>query len=115
MARVRNTTQGTLLGDSVDVARTKGARTRGLLGRRRLSRGEGMWIVPCGSIHTLFMQFAIDVLYLDREQRVVRMEPALRPWNFSWGPVGAQSVLELPAGVIRATGTQTGDRLAIEE
>jgi len=86
----------------------------GLLGRRHLAGDEGLLVTPCTSIHTMFMRFPIDVLYLDREQTVVKAVRALRPFRFSaCFRGGGHSVLELPVGAIEASGTQTGDRLAL--
>jgi uncharacterized protein len=83
----------------------------GLLGRSGLAAGEGLHILPCKSVHCWFMRFPIDVIYLDREQRVVKTVPTLRPFRFSWGGRGAHSVLELPAGAIAATDTSIGDQV----
>jgi uncharacterized membrane protein (UPF0127 family) len=88
------------------------ARFRGLLGRGGLGEGEGLWIVPCGSIHTCFMRFPIDVLFLDREGRVTALSRSLPPWRAA-GSKGGVSVLELPAGTIDRTGTVQGDRVEI--
>lgn len=86
------------------------ARLRGLLGCRSLSAGEGLWIRPCNSVHSCFMRFPIDVLYLDREQRVMDIRHDLAPWRMSacWR---AHSVVEMAAGEVRRLGIQTGDLL----
>jgi hypothetical protein len=85
----------------------------GLLGRRSLAGDEGLLLTPCTSIHTFFMRFPIDILYLDREQVVVKAVRALRPFRFSACLRGSRSTLELPAGAIEASGTQVGDRLVL--
>lgn len=87
------------------------ARLRGLLCCPHLRPGQGLWIAPCRWIHTLGMRFAIDVLYLDREARVVHVVSEMRPNRI--GPLvwGAHSVVELPAGTIETTGTAVGDQL----
>lgn len=112
--RVRNVTRGVLLGDSVDIAATSAARRKGLLQRSGLEEGQGLWIVPCESIHTFFMKFPIDVVYVDRKHRVRKVCPELDPWRLSLC-LSAHSVVELPQGVIAKTGTQAGDELAFEE
>ena len=76
-------------------------RAVGLLGRISMSRQEGLWIVPCAMIHTLFMRFAIDVVFLDRELKAVRVIEGLKPWRLSPWVLGAHSVLELAAGALR--------------
>ena len=75
---------------------------------------EGLLLPDCNSIHTCFMRFPIDVLYLDREHTVVKAVRALRPFRFSAClRSGGHSVLELPIGAIEASGTQPGDSLAL--
>ena len=94
------------------VARTTSAleRMRGLLGRRALAQGEGLLIAPCNAIHTLFMGFPIDVVFLDRENRAVRILPCVPPFRWAMA-LGAAMVLETRAGEIDRAGIATGDRL----
>lgn len=87
------------------------SRGRGLLGRGRLARGHGMLIRPTWSVHTAFMRFAIDVLFLDRELRVVGVKRRLRPWRAA-AQRGAHSALELAAGESERLKIEVGDRLA---
>ena len=93
------------------VADTFGARFRGLMGRRRLAAGEGLLIRPANSIHTFFMRFPIDVVFVDRHDAVVKIVPGLRPWRLAWAR-RAKSTLELRAGSCEAMGLATGARLA---
>ena len=79
------------------VADTFAARLRGLLGERGLKAGEGLLIPRTSSVHTHFMRFAIDVVFVDGEGRVAKIVRSLRPWRFA-GARGASDVLELPAG-----------------
>ena len=108
LLEVRNSTRGTVLGMRVELAGSGGVRRKGLLGRDGLGPGEGLWIVPCESVHTFFMRFAIDLVYLDRKQRVRKVRSAVGPWRLS-ACLTAHSVLELPAGTVRATKTERGD------
>lgn len=85
-------------------------RLRGLLGRPPLEYDEGLLISPCGSIHTLFMAYPIDVVYLARDLTVLRVIPALRPWRCSIG-YGAASTLELAAGGAARAALTPGRRL----
>jgi hypothetical protein len=87
---------------------------RGLLGRRSLDSDEGILLRPAGSVHTFFMRFAIDVLFLDRELVVVGIEPELRPWRTA-ARRGAKSVVELAAGECARRGVVVGDRLAVDQ
>jgi hypothetical protein len=89
------------------IAETPLARVRGLLGRRALPSGEGLLLRPAGSIHTAFMKFAIDAVFLDRAQTVVRVASALRPWRTA-ACRGAKAVLELPAGEAARRGLEPG-------
>ena len=108
--RVVNRTRSTVLATCAETAGESGTRRRGLLGRSGLPEGGGLWIVPCEAVHCFFMKFTIDVVFLDREMRVVKVRPSLKPWRIA-GCLRAHSVLELPEGVIAATGTQRGDQL----
>lgn len=96
------------------MADTPASRGKGLLGRDSLADGSGLWIVPCSSIHMFGMRFAIDVIYLDRSQRVVKMVRDLKPWRLSaaWG---AHSVVELPAGALASVDVQPHDPLEVRE
>jgi uncharacterized membrane protein (UPF0127 family) len=89
-------------------------RMRGLLGRRGLSSGEGMLLVPAPSIHTAFMRFPIDALFLDRELRVLDIVERLRPWRMA-SRHRARCVLELAAGESARRGIRVGDRLGLRE
>lgn len=112
--RVRNLTRGTSLGDAIEVADDSASRAKGLLKRDGLDEGTGLWIVPCEAIHTFFMRFTIDVIYIDRKRLVRKAVKRLAPWRLS-ACLPAHSVLELPAGTIDRTNTQKGDRLEIEK
>src|SRR6266404_3087200 len=89
------------------------ARRAGLLKHTHIEPGDGLWIVPCESVHSFFMKFTIDVLYLDRKHRVKKIRPEMAPWRVS-ACLTAHSVLELPAGTIARTRTQAGDQLEIK-
>lgn len=110
--QARNLTRGSDVAARVRHADRPWSRLWGLLGRASLARDEGLLLTPCTSIHTFFMRFAVDVLYLDRDHVVVKAVRALRPFRLSACLRGAHSVLELPVGAIEASGTQTGDQLA---
>ena len=107
-----NKTRGGVLAEKVELADTPWARAKGLLGRNGLSSGEALWIVPCAMVHTVCMRFPIDLLFLDRGQRVRRVVADLGPWRLSpWVP-GAYSVLELAGGSLRGS-VREGDELEI--
>jgi len=110
---VRNETRGTTLAERADIADSPASRRHGLLGRKVLDEGEGLWIVPCQAVHCWGMQFAIDVIYLDRKRRVRKVTPNLKPWRVSLS-LTSNSVLELPVGTIERTGTRRGDQLRFD-
>jgi hypothetical protein len=112
-ARVR-TALGAILCERCEIPETAFGRMRGLLGREGLEPGEGMLIDRAGSVHMLFMRFPIDVVFLDRDRRVVGVRHGLRPWRVA-GARRAVAALELPAGVAAATEIETGDVLVIED
>ncbi len=110
--RVRNITRGTSIGDAIATAETGAERRTGLLKHLRLEAGSGLWIVPCEAVHTWFMKFPIDLIYLDRKRRVRKVVRELPPWRMSMC-LPAHSVLELPPGTIDRTRTQKGDELEL--
>jgi uncharacterized protein len=114
MVRIINQSRDGLLAERAAVATSPWARGKGLLGRRDLPAGEGLIIRPCNSVHCFFMSFTIDVIYVDRSYRVVRLAPHLRPNRVGPIVLSARDVIELPAGTIAATGTRVGDQLAVE-
>jgi uncharacterized membrane protein (UPF0127 family) len=108
LVAVRNLTRDSQVGSRVEVAGSNVKRSKGLLGRNGLGPGEGMWIIPCEAIHTFFMRFPIDLIYLDKKLRVKKVRSSVKAWRVS-ACLRAHSVLELPAGTIRETQTQPGD------
>ena len=112
--RVVNLTREQTLVTGGQVADTCWSRLRGLIGSSPLAPGEGLLIVPCKAIHTHFMRFPIDVLYVDAGKEVVGIGHALPPWRFGRPYRPSRFVLELPAGTAKGTDTQVGDRLQIK-
>ncbi len=110
--RILNITRNTEVASSAEVASSGAKRTKGLLGRKSLERGKGLWIVPCEAVHTFFMQFPLDLIYLDRKHRVRKVRSHVPPWRVSFC-FSAHSILELPTGTIRESQTQIGDSVEI--
>jgi uncharacterized membrane protein (UPF0127 family) len=104
------TADGTVVCQRCRIAKDPWTRMRGLLGRRKLDDGEGILLRPASSVHTWFMQFPIDVVFLDRELLVLRVVSGLRPWRAA-GRRGAAAVLELAAGECEVRSVGVGDRL----
>ena len=98
---------GTVVCEHCFLAESVPARLRGLLGRSGLSSGEGMLLRPAASVHTAFMRFTIDVVFLDRANRVVKVASSVRPWRAA-ACRGARAVLELSAGEAEKRGLRPG-------
>ncbi len=117
----RNVSRGTVLAERLENGASFWAKFMGLMGRRSLPAGDGLWLPGENGIHMLFMRFAIDVVFVapsgrdsDGTRRVLSARRAVRPWiGVVWRVSGAKGVLELPVGTIEATGTSVGDEIAI--
>lgn len=114
MIQVENVTRARPLMLQGRLAANSWTRLRGLIGVRELADGEGLLIKPCHGVHCMFMSIPIDVVYVDRSERVVAVDKAMKPWAI--GKIYRQSsfVVELPAGAIDASGTEPGDQLKID-
>ena len=109
-----NDTKQEPLADRVRVARSLWSRTRGLLGTRELPKGNGLLIEPCNAIHSFWMRYSFDALFLKRDGEIVHAISRMQPQRMSRPVFSAHSVLELPAGTIEATATRPGDRVRVE-
>ncbi len=111
--RVVNVTRGTVVCHQARLAASFWDRLRGLMFRPALAPEDGLLLVPEWSVHTFFMRFPIDVLFLDRDNVVLAAYVRVPPNRL--GPIhrGAHKVLELPAGAVERSGTRKGDRLEI--
>lgn len=108
-----NERNGMELAGEVRQARSLWARFWGLMGRRSLPEGQGLLLRPCSSVHMFFMRFPIDVIFLDRDNRVVKIIPAMKPWRAALGGRGAHSALEVNAGAAEAAGLGVGDTIGL--
>jgi uncharacterized protein len=87
---------------------------RGLLGRKPLAADEGLLLTPCSSVHTSFMRYPIDIVFLESDLTVLGIREHVKPWRMA-GWVGARSVLELPAGACEQRGIRPGDKLTLDD
>ncbi len=110
--RIRLESTGQAIATHVETAFDSTSRRRGLLGRDTLEENFALIIAPCGAIHTLFMQFAIDAVFVDRSGRVVKACRTLSPWRIGVG-LGAYATIELCAGTIARFNISRGDRLLV--
>lgn len=116
--RLLNQTRQIEVASHVEVADSFWSRSRGLLGRDSLADGHTLWIlgtrlVACNSIHTWFMRFAIDAVFVDRDLRVRKIYRDLGPWRVTAPAAGAFSVFELPAGTLAKKTIEVGDQLHV--
>jgi uncharacterized membrane protein (UPF0127 family) len=109
---LENTSTGCVLADRVELAVDSASRRRGLLGRDSFPRGSALVIAPCSSIHTFFMRFEIDVVFVARDGRVLKTYDAIprRRIGFS---AGAFAAIEFPAGTLARTPAKQGDVLTL--
>lgn len=111
--RATNLRNGKELSNNVIVADSPFKRMKGLLGRKEMQKGEALWITPCYSIHTFFMRFSIDVVFLNKKNRVVALIKNIKPNRMTRLYLKATSVLELPSGTIESTATEIEDQIEI--
>lgn len=111
--KVINTSKDTLLADKAEIAGTFIRRVIGLLNRRYLRQGEGLILSPSNSIHSLFMRFTFDALFVDRNGRVIGALPSFKPFRLSLIYFNSHLTIELPEHTIRLTHTQVGDIIKI--
>lgn len=111
--RAVNGNSGRVMAGDLQVAASLWSRARGLLGRKGLRQGEGLLIRPCLGVHTFFMSFPIDVVFLDRDNRVLATVEGLKPQRATRVLMASCGVIELPAGTVAGSGTRLGDEIKI--
>ena len=117
--RARNTTRNTVLCERLENAGGLGGQSRGLLGRDGLDHDNGLLfetgrLIPFMWMHMFFMRFAIDIVFLDRRDRVLKVNRNLRPWRLSSIVFGARKALELSSGAADRSSTRPGDSIVFE-
>ena len=100
-----------LLAAHIAFAESWCARARGLLGTTELPRGHGLCLVPCRAVHTFFMRYALDLVFLDAEWRVVSVEWDVRPWRMAQGGRRARAVVEVSSGWLAREALTAGDKI----
>ena len=111
--KIYHRASGQCLAERVELANTFLKRLCGLMFRRRLAPAEALWLRPCNGVHTFWMLFAIDVIFLDRELRIVKLVENMRPFRVTTPHLSAQSVLEAPAHTISRIDLKVGDHLEV--
>jgi uncharacterized membrane protein (UPF0127 family) len=110
--RVLNVTRGTVLAEQAELADNYWTRFMGLMGRRELPAGGGLVLQPGGGIHMWFMRIPLDVIHVDKQDRVTHVLRGIKPWRFGPLFVGQKRAIELPVGA--ADETQVGDHIEVE-
>lgn len=113
MATLHNKTKSTQLISDLTVADNIFSRVKGLLGTQDLQESQAMWIHRCNSIHTYFMKYAIDCVFLTRDMRVVSIVEDVKPWRMVWPQWGADSVVEMKSGNVKKMKLNIGDELHV--
>lgn len=111
--KVHNQSRNTEILQQGRMANNSWTRLRGLIGVRELRQGEGIVIDPCHGVHCMFMSIPIDVVYVDKQHRVVALDRAMKPWKIGKVYRNSQYVIEGPVGTIEQSKTQIGDQLAL--
>lgn len=113
MKTLRNKTTNQIIIPQLEVAHSFWKRGKGLLGKTELFETEGLWIPRCNSIHTFFMKFSIDCVFIDRNFTVKAVYRDIPPGRLIFPVWGASSVIELAAGVSQKMNVQVGDKLYV--
>lgn len=111
--QIINKTKDTRVSENAVMATSVFSRMKGLLGRASLNKGEALILNPCNSIHTFFMRFAIDVLFVDKQGRIIKACKNIKPYRITPIYLRSSFVIELPVGTIDSSGTSKSDRLAL--
>ena len=113
--QILNVTRGTNLAKTARRAATFLSRGRGLMMAPPLPEGSGLVIEPCNSIHMFFMRYPLDIIFLDKQGKVVFMYRGIKPWRVGRVVKGARLAIELPEGTIEGSTTEVGDTLLIKD
>ncbi|MFW0966527.1 MAG: DUF192 domain-containing protein [Thermacetogeniaceae bacterium] len=110
---IYNITQGVVLAQEVEICFSFWKRFKGLLGRRSFPVGTGLLLKPCKSVHSYFVRFPFDAVFLNEDMVIVHIMESMPPYRISPVIWDAVSVLELPAGIARLSGSRVGDQLSL--
>jgi uncharacterized protein len=113
LMKIENITTGMVIAENCTVADSFLRRFAGLMGKKALPESGGLLLSPCNSIHMFFMRITLDLIFVDKNNIIVYLKENIKPWRVSRIVRSAVSVIELPAGTIKNTGTGVGDRLGI--
>ena len=112
--RIINKTNSFVVAEEATIANTPFKRMKGLLGRKELKEGQALVLDPCNSIHTFFMRFPIDILFLDKNNKIIKTISCLKPFRLTAIYFNAALAIELPSGKIQSLSIHKGDNLSLE-
>jgi uncharacterized membrane protein (UPF0127 family) len=112
--KIINKTNNSLIAEEVILANTPFKRIKGLLGKKEFRKSQALILDPCNSIHTFFMRFSIDILFMDKNNKVIKAISCLKPFKFTPIVFGAAFAIELPSGTIQSLCIQKDDTLLLE-
>jgi len=108
-----NDSNGNIIADSLEEANTFWKRFKGLMFTEKLAKGKALFFKPCKSIHTFFMKYPIDVIYLRKDLTIIAVDEGIAPFKIGKLNFGVDAVIEMPAGTLKQTQTQIGHKLTI--
>jgi len=111
--KIINITKNAILADNATLAQTILTRLKGLIFKIELKKGQALIIKPCNSIHTFFMRFKIDVLFVSSENKVIKIYKGMKPFRVTSVYLKSAFVIEFPSGIATATNTEESDQLSI--
>jgi uncharacterized protein len=111
--RLINQTKNVLLAEDVFIAKTIFTRIKGLLGRKVFLPNQAVILDPCDSVHTFFMHFPIDIIFIDKDYKVIKTLPNFKPNRITRKYWHSSKVIELPSGKLDITNTQVKDQLQL--
>jgi len=112
--RIINKTNSFVVAEEAIVANTPFKRMKGLLGRKELKESQALVLDPCNSIHTFFMRFPIDILFLDKNNKIIKTISCLKPFRLTSIYFNSAFAIELPSGKIQSLSIRKGDNLSLE-
>ncbi len=111
-ASLFNISKNCVISSQVEIAKSFYKRSKGLLGRSSLEKNQCLWIHRCNSVHTFFMRFAIDILYVDKNLKVTSIQRNIQPWKLNWGGFTSKSCFEFKSESL-AGDLEVGDLLRV--
>jgi uncharacterized membrane protein (UPF0127 family) len=113
LKKLLNQTKNSIILEDLKIANSFYSRAKGLLGKSHLENKEGLWIFRTNTIHTFFMKFSIDCVFIDRNLKVIGLRPNVKPWRMTYPVWKASHVIEVCKGTIQDQKVEIGDQLHV--